>query len=117
MPIFFHDIVLPNDPAGFSIWLQEHYLEHQQFVQLFQQHVTPVFIPDYNFALWGEDKKTVSSWLEAHQATHASLRNFTNVSGVDLSDVDLSKEDEWFTWMDSHASEHADIRAALGITS
>jgi hypothetical protein len=43
------------------------------------------------------------------------LRNFTGVSGIDLSDVDLTQEDQWYSWMDSHASEHADIRSALGI--
>jgi len=115
VPVFFHDIVLPHDVAGFSIWLQEHYLEHAQFVLLFQSQTPVVFIPDYNFALWGDDPKTISSWLEAHQATHQSLRDHTGVGGIDLADVDLTKDDQWFTWMDSHASEHADLRAALGI--
>jgi len=115
MPLFFHDIVLPKDTTGFSIWLQEHYLEHQQFVSIFQGRSPVIFIPDYNFALWGDDRKVIAAWLEAHEATHQALRTQTNVSGIDLADVDLSKEDEWFSWMDSHASEHADIRSALGI--
>lgn len=115
MPLFFHDIVLPKDPTGFSIWLQEHYLEHAQFVRLFQSQTVPIFIPDYNFALWGDDRKVISSWLEAHQAAHENLRTFTGVSGIDLADVDLRQEDQWFSWMDSHAAEHADIRSALGI--
>jgi hypothetical protein len=110
-----HDILLPQDPAGFSIWLQEHYLEHVQFVRLFQSQTPHVFIPDYNFALWADDKQTMAAWLEAHQVTHLALRNFTGVSGIDLSDVDLTQEDQWYSWMDSHASEHADIRSALGI--
>lgn len=116
MPIFFHDTVLPKDPTGFSIWLQEHYLEHAQFVRIFQSLATPIFIPDYNFALWEDDKKVISSWLESHQATHQALRTFTGISGIDLADVDLSQEDQWFTWMDTHADEHALIRSALGIS-
>jgi hypothetical protein len=115
MAIFVHSIVLPHDPAGFSIWLFEHYLEHAQFVQLFQSQSTPVFIPDYNFALWGDDKKVMSAWLTSHQSAHQALRDHTGVSGIDLSDVDLEKEDEWFEWHDSHAAEHADLRAALRI--
>jgi glycogen debranching enzyme len=116
MPIFFHSTVLPHDATGFSIWLQEHYLEHAQFVQIFQAKTpTPIFIPDYNFALWGDDKKVMSAWLESHQATHQSLRDFTGVSGIDLSDVDLTQDDQFFDWMDSHAAEHADIRAVLRI--
>lgn len=117
MPLFFHDIVLPKDPIGFSIWLQEHYLEHTQFVQIFQAQNPARFVPDYNFALWQDDKKVISAWLEAHQTAHQSLRTFTGVSGIDLADVDLSQEDEWFSWMDSHAGEHTDLRTALGILS
>ncbi len=107
--------MLPKDPAGFSIWLQEHQLEHQQFVQIFQTKTAHVFIPEYNFALWGDEKAQISAWLEAHQATHEQLRFQTGVSGIDLADVDLTQEDQWFTWMDSHADEHALIRATLGI--
>lgn len=115
MPIFFHDIVLPRDPAGFSIWLQEHYLEHVQFVQILQGMTPPFFVPDYNFALWSVDKESASAWLQSHQTAHQALRNFTNVGGVDLADVDLSKDDQWFSWMDDHADEHSTIRLALGI--
>lgn len=115
MPIFFHDISLPRDPAGFSIWLQEHYLEHVQFVRLFQGQTPVIFIPDYNFALWGDDPKVVSSWLEAHQTAHQALRTNTGVGGIDLADVDLTQDDQWFDWMDDHASEHSDLRTALGI--
>jgi hypothetical protein len=116
MPIFFHDIVLPNDPPGFSIWLQEHYLEHAQFVRLLQSLTPPIFIPDYNFALFGVDPTTTSGWLEAHQTAHLALRNQTGVGGVNLADVNFSKEEEWQIWMDTHADEHSQIRAALGIT-
>jgi len=115
MPVFFHDLVLPNDLAGFSIWLQEHYLEHAQFVSIFQAQTVPVFIPDYNFALWDPEKKIVSAWLESHQATHQSLRDHTGVEGIDLADVDLSKPDQWFAWMDDHRAEHADLRRALSL--
>lgn len=114
---FFHDIVLPRDPAGFSIWLQEHYLEHVQFVELFQAEAVPVFVPDYNFALWSDDKKTQSAWLESHETAHQVLRTFTGVDGIDLSDVDLTQDDQWFEWMDDHAEEHALLRQALGINT
>lgn len=116
MAIFIYPTLLPRDPPAFSIWLQQHYLEHQQFVRVFQSQTVPIFIPDYNFALWDDDKKIVGSWLEAHQTAHLALREFTGVSGINLADVDLTKVDQWFSWMDDHATEHASIRAALGIT-
>ncbi|HWS65710.1 MAG TPA: hypothetical protein VN325_23370 [Steroidobacteraceae bacterium] len=117
MAIFFHSTVLPHDPAGFSIWLQEHYLEHAQFVLIFQLQTIPIFIPDYNFALWGEEKIVQSAWLESHQTAHQALRTFTGVSGIDLADVDLTKDDQWFEWMDDHAEEHSLLRTALGIAN
>ena len=115
MPIFVHDIVLPNDLAGFSIWLNEHYLEHKQFVTIFQSQTVPVFISDYDLGVWGSDKKVISAWLESHQAVHQALRDHTGVTGIDLADVDLSKTDQWFAWMDDHRAEHRDLRRALGI--
>jgi hypothetical protein len=108
---------LPHDPAGFSIWLQEHYLEHAQFVRIFQSESPVIFIPDYNFALWSDEKTVTSAWLEAHQTAHQALRTFTGVSGIDLADVDLTQDDQFFEWMDDHADEHSLIREALGITS
>ena len=117
MAIFFHDLVQPNDTAGWSIWLMEHYLEHRQFVGIFQSQTVPVFVPDYNFGLWGDDKKIISAWLESHQAVHQSLRDHTGVTGIDLADVDLSQTDQFFAWLDDHRAEHRDLRRALGITT
>jgi|SoimicMinimDraft_4_1059732.scaffolds.fasta_scaffold78566_2 hypothetical protein len=114
--IFFHDVCLPRDPAGFSIWLNEHWLEHEQFVRIFQTQTTPLFVPEYNFGLWDDDKKVISAWLESHEATHRVLRTFTGVGGIDLADVDLTQEDQFFSWQDDHAEEHSLIRRALGIT-
>lgn len=116
MSIFFHDICLPHDATGFSIWLQEHYLEHAQFVRIFQSQTPVVFISDYNFALWDPDQKVISAWLESHEATHQQLRTFSGVGGINLADVDLTKSDQWSDWMDTHADEHSLIRSALGIT-
>jgi hypothetical protein len=86
-------------------------------VRLFQSGTVPVFIPDYDFALWGDDKRVITSWLEAHQTAHEALRTYTGVSGIDLADVDLTQEDQWFSWMDSHADEHSLLRQSLGITT
>ncbi|HEY6254037.1 MAG TPA: hypothetical protein VI685_29135 [Candidatus Angelobacter sp.] len=85
-------------------------------MRIFQSETTPIFIPDYNFALWSDDKKVQAAWLEAHEATHQALRTFTGVSGIDLADVDLSQDDQFFEWMDDHAAEHADLRGALGLS-
>jgi len=52
-----------------------------------------------------------------HESVHAQLRSITGVGGVDLSDVDLGKEDQFYQWIGAHRAEHANLRAAFGITT
>jgi hypothetical protein len=116
MPIFFHNVVFPDDPTGFGVWLNEHYLEHLQMVALGLKQSPPRFIPDYAILSWSDEKAIVKQWLDAHQQIHNALRDWTGVQGIDLSSVDLSDDDEWFAWMDDHAQEHVLLEQALGLT-
>jgi hypothetical protein len=119
MTIFFQpDHCLPHDPTGFGYWLQSHYNEHRQFIQIAQTQLTiPVFITDYNLAYWSDEPKIAQRWLLAHEQIHEQLRTLTNVGGIDLSQVDLTQDDQWYEWMDDHAQEHMDFRQVFGITS
>jgi len=117
MPLFFHDTCLFGDPVGFSIYCQEHAYEHVQFLKLYQAKSPPVLLPDYDLGSWENEKSFVTEWLATHEAVHEQLRALTGVSGVNLADVDLTKEAEWYVWMDDHRAEHGALRAALGITS
>lgn len=115
MALFFHDVVLKGDVPGLGVWLNEHYQEHLLFARTGLAQATPVFVPDYNIALWSDIKHIRTQWLDAHQKIHDVLRTWTGVSGVDLSNVDLDKEEQWYIWMDTHAAEHKAIRGALGL--
>lgn len=117
MPIFFHDTFLFGDQAAFGLYRQEHWLEHIQFVQIGQAQATPILIPDYDFTSWSDDRGFVRNWLVTHESLHETLRGITGVSGVNLADVDFSKEAEFYTWLDAHRTEHAALRAAFGITT
>ena len=108
------DIVLPNDPAGFSFWLNSHNYEHLRFT-LAIQAVTPSFTsPDYDFAAFRSEQAFLTDWLSAHQLAHEALRAYTGVTGYDLSVIDFHDKVSWFEWMDAHALEHGFLRQALG---
>lgn len=111
---FFHNVVLPDDPNGFGVWLMEHYREHIQFVLIALNQTPPVYIPDYAIQSWSDKPAERAAWMDSHQQIHNALRNMTGVSGIDLSVVDLENTVSWFLWFDAHAAEHVALETALG---
>ena len=77
---------------------------------------SPDLIPDYDLTSWRDDDAFARVWLTTHQEVHEVLRSFTGVTGVNLADVDLSNESEFYTWLADHAAEHAALRSAFGLT-
>jgi len=116
MPLFFNKNVLPDDPAGFGVWLLSHYYEHLQFVSIGLNQTPVRFIPDYAIQSWSDEPGIVRTWLSVHQTIHNALRSWTGVQGIDLSTVDLEDRTSWFEWMDAHAAEHTLIEQSLGIS-
>lgn len=113
--LFMPDIVLPKDPAGFGYWRSGHYFEHRQFIDFCRGLNPPVQVPEYDIYAWSDEPEIVQLWLNTHEQIHAALRTVANVSGIDLSLVDLGDEQEWFEWMDDHAQEHRLLRTAFSI--
>jgi hypothetical protein len=117
VPIFAHDQFLFGDQEAFALYRVEHWYEHIQFVQIGQaQMPTPILIPDYDLGSWHDSTAFARNWLVTHESLHELLRGITGVSGVNLADVDLSNESEFYTWLDAHRIEHAQLRTAFGIT-
>jgi hypothetical protein len=116
VPLFFHDIFLYGDGDGFSIWRGEHQAEHTQFVVKLTTQSKPHLLADLDFISWEESANFRTRWLVSHEATHEQLRAFTGVAGVNLADVDLTNQAEFYTWLDAHRAEHVLLRAAFGIT-
>jgi len=117
VPLFAHPIVMQGDDAGWGQWLQEHQYEHTQFIQLGQAATPAVLWPDYDLASWEKSKRFERFWLNTHNDVHQQLRGQFGITGIDLADVDLSNERQFYQWLDDHAQEHANLRAAFGITT
>lgn len=116
MPLFAPDICLPRDPTGFGRWRAGHALEHQQFIPLAAALSPPVTVPDYDLMFWNDSPAVVRLWLEAHQRVHATLDEASNATNIDFSQVDLTRDDQWFIWMDDHATAHEGYRSFFGLT-
>ena len=112
---FFPDTVPPGDPAGFGLWLMGHGRQHLRYVDRLAANMPfPIVIPTFPLFDIGETEFQRRTWLDIHQQTHATLRPYANITGVDLSLVDFEDETAWFQWMDVHAAEHRLIDQAFG---
>ncbi len=116
MPQFAPDLASFNDLPGYGAFDVGHYREHLQFVQVLSQQTPAIVIPNFDFLALLTAGQARRSVLDSHQNAHALLRQITGVQGVDLSQVDLDKQDEFNNWLGYHQTEHAQIRQVLGIT-
>lgn len=112
---FSPDLVLPHDPAGFGLWRTGHYLEHRLFITQALTLVPAVNIPDYDLQSWSDNPTVVASFLNSHAQIHNALRAPANYSGVDLSAVDLTDDEQWSDWMETHRTEHQFLRQFYGV--
>lgn len=117
MPLFTPDVVATDDKVGFGHWLNAHYYEHQQFIQIGLQQTPRIEFVNYDLLAWDfEYRESMRSWLEVHEQMHESMRGPAGVSGIDLSSVDPGNEASFQNWLNFHALEHAQLRQAFGVT-
>ncbi len=104
-----------GDRAGQGRWEVGHYRQHLNYVKYLVGLSNPILIPDYPLLTMGQNDLQRRLWLESHQEIHTTLRTYSNVTGIDLSSVNFKNAEEFNTWLDSHAEEHALIDAAFGL--
>ena len=117
MSLFFHDQLLFGDETAWAQYLQEHWYEHSEFVNIAAAQMPPILLPAYDLTSWRNTTDFARNWLITHESVHEQLRQVSGVAGVNLADVDLGKESEFYIWIDAHREEHARLRAAFGITT
>lgn len=116
MPQFSPDIASFGDSAGYGAFDVGHHREHLQFVQILSQQTPPIVIPDYDllsFLTAGQNRR---SMLESHMEAHAVLRQISSVQGVDLTQVNLDDQNDFYTWIGNHQTEHQQLRQFFGVT-
>jgi hypothetical protein len=104
-----------GDRAGQGQWEMGHYRQHLRYLLTFLGISPPIVIPDHPIMRMGDNDTQKKIWLADHAAIHNTLRTYTNVTGIDLSLVNLHSADEFQVWLDAHATEHDLIDQALGL--
>ena len=96
-------------------WDTSHYREHIQFVQVLAAEATPIIMDNYDLSALLTAGSARSSVLQSHSDAHNLLRQIAGVTGVDYTEFNLDQERDFYDFLGYHATEHAQIRQALGI--
>jgi hypothetical protein len=104
-----------GDTAGNGFWLVQHYRNHLQYNAVLAARTPPVLLPEFPILTVEAGKIGRKSWLNSHQDWHELLRPLANATGVDLSEVNMDNEAEFYAWLDAHAAEHRFLDAFFGI--
>jgi hypothetical protein len=115
MTEFSPNLVLFGDRAGLGRWLIGHYRQHLNYTSALAAKTPPIYIADHPIMDIGDTPAERRIWLDDHEAVHAILRGYLNVTGGDLSQLDFTKEAGWYLWLEAHANEHALFDQALGL--
>lgn len=117
MPNFSPDQCSFGDLPGLGYWDDGHHREHAQFSAVLAAAASPVQMPTYDFLQFlSADGAVRASQLTNHAQVHELLRATLNVPGVDLEHFDLANEQDFYSFLGYHATEHALMRQALGVS-
>jgi hypothetical protein len=115
MPNFAPDQVTFGDVPGLGDWDIAHYREHQQFVQVLAEQTPPILLDNYDLMQMLTAGGERSAALESHNVVHTLLRQITGVGGTDYSQFNYDSEDDFYSFLGYHSTEHQQLRQALGI--
>lgn len=104
-----------GDAAGAGQYLVGHFRQHLRYNSVLASKTPPVVIPVFPILSVDGGKIGRRSWLEDHANWHNLLRPLANVTGIDLSTVDMDNEQEFYGWIDSHNLEHQLLDIAFGV--
>ena len=115
MPQFSPDQCTFNDNPGMAMWDDNHYREHLQFVQVLAGLSTPILFPDYDMLRMLTAHEGRGATINIHNTAHQLLQQICGFTGTDYSQYDISQEGDFYSFLQYHADDHAQIRSFLGI--
>jgi hypothetical protein len=116
MPNFQPTEVQFGDVAGYGAWDIGHGREHIAFVQALAAQSPSILLPDPDLLALLSSGPTLMAQMLTHQTIHSLLRGYTGVAGVDYSEFKLDQQEDFYSFLSYHETEHAALRAALGMT-
>jgi hypothetical protein len=104
-----------GDEAGFGQWLSMHFRQHLRYNDVLSALPSPAVITTFPILSIEGGNNGVKSWLNSHEKWHELIRPFAGITGIDLSDVDFTKPEQFYAWLSLHAAEHSELDLAFGV--
>jgi hypothetical protein len=104
-----------GDTVGWGVWQDDHYRQHLNYNAALAARTPPIIVSAYPILVMGDTNTEMRFWLDAHNTWHEIIRQYTNVTGVDLSEVNLKNPSEFYSWIDLHNQEHQIFDQQLGL--
>jgi hypothetical protein len=104
-----------GDVAGSGQWLVGHFRQHLNYNNVLAARTPAVVLAEFPILTMEGGHSGRRSWLNSHENWHELVRPFANVTGIDLSTVNLDNEQQFYEWLDIHNFEHSLLDLAFGI--
>ena len=104
-----------GDTAGLGAYEIGHYRQHRNYVDaLAKQNVIIQDVPILR--MLGDNPQELQQWLNDHEGLHELLRSHAGITGTNLADLNPFSAEEFYQWLDAHASEHRSLDIKFGTT-
>ena len=115
MPQFSPDQCTFNDIPGMAMWDDNHYREHQQFVQALAGASPPILLANYDLLRMLTAQEGRGAVIDNHNTVHRLLQQICGFTGTDYSQYDIAQEGDFYSFQGYHSTDHAQIRSFLRI--
>jgi hypothetical protein len=104
-----------GDAAGAGAWLVGHFRQHLRYNDVLTNQSPPVILPTFAILQVEGGKIGRGAWLNDHASWHNLLRPRANITGIDLSQVNMDDESQFYSWLDAHNQEHQLLDIIFGV--
>jgi len=104
-----------GDIAGNGQWLVGHFRQHLRYNAVLAARTPAVLIPEFPILSVEAGQVGRRDWLDSHDSWHRLIRPFTVVTGINLAEVNLDDENQFYAWMELHNQEHSLFDLSLGV--
>ena len=102
----------PPTPHGQEEWLFANYQSHQSIIYGVNQ-LKKVILPLYQ--IYPVSPHDLTVWLDQHAQQHSDMNQILGLPSNDLTDVDLTDDNQRTAFYFLHLQEHRDALSVLGM--
>jgi len=104
-----------GDAAGSGEFLVGHFRQHLRYNAVLAARSPAVVIPEFPILNMEAGPIGRRYWLDSHEKWNEKIRPYANVTGINLSEVDLDNETAFYDWLNIHSLEHQELDQAFGV--